>query len=170
MKFRCILFFWCFPAILFGQNTGYFYPEPVTKHLPEFDCLQYELNTKAEYFMEMLTQKSTVFEQLYYKYMHSGCVTPDQLRIGEEELAAMQQEMINYQERAELSLQLLERSRDSLLHIELNEIVVEFCKANQVDALVEENKILFCTACIDYTSQLVAYIEQRKKRTVDNER
>jgi Skp family chaperone for outer membrane proteins len=159
-----IFIFLSFGVTSFGQSKdGYINYDKVAKTLPEYLIGQNQLDLKSKQLQDSFDILHKNYEDfLNNKIPHN--IKVDSITVSNFEKARMLLEMKiqNFQNEAEIIIRNEENKFKLTLKNRITNEIKEFCISNNLNFLVDENAVYYCSNCIDYTDKLILFIKRKK--------
>tara|TARA_R100000951_G_C2590569_1_gene164878 strand:+ start:201 stop:689 length:489 start_codon:yes stop_codon:yes gene_type:complete len=146
---------------IFGQeNYGYINYSKVVKVLPEYSSGQNHIRLIEEKYIDTLKTFHKKMENYLNSMAHNA--TPDSIKKIEIEdsLMATQEEFQKFQVLANKEIEKEQNILDEKLKILIVSKLKLFCSEHDIVCIHEEESILHCFDCIDYTNMFIEYLKK----------
>jgi len=136
------------------------------EHLPSYDSLQLDLVATSIECDSLLRYEEQKFEKAFQEaigHCHANYSYEKNKQL-EDSLFALQQGLMQSEERFNLLLKGKQSINDSLLKKSFHQLSLEFCKARSLDLLLDAEPLYSKESVVDLTNEFILFLEENNKK------
>ncbi len=147
-------------SVLGQKKMGYIQIDCVRIVLPDYKYSEAKLKKTIDVLNDSLSLLGNRLNKFYEKYLIDVdyCWNSTLEKHFNDTLVKLQNEIENYREYAHETIGVLQEKERKRLDSELNSFIMEFCKKNNIECILEKKFVFYCSECVDYTKELKDFI------------